>query len=141
MAAKAGDTVRVHYTGTLDDGSEFDSSRGGEPLTFKVGGGQVIEGFDSAVVGMNVGEKKKQRMEAGDAYGEHQAELVFDVERSTLPPGSEVHVDDMVELGFPDGRTVPVRIAAINDESLTLDANHPLAGKALTFELELVSIE
>lgn len=140
-AAAKGNTVHVHYTGTLDDGTEFDSSRDGDPLVFELGGGQVIDGFDAAVTGMTVGESKKQRIEPQAAYGERQPELVFEVEKGTLPPGADVEVGDMVELGFPDGRTVPVMIAGVGDDMLTLDANHPLAGKALTFELQLVSID
>lgn len=139
--AKQGDTVHVHYRGTLDDGSEFDSSAGGEPISFTLGSGEVIPGFEQAIEGMSSGEKKTQHIPADEAYGEHRDELVFKVGRDQIPPGSDVEVGDMLRVGFPDGTSAAVQVLEIDDESVTLDANHPLAGKALTFELELVSIE
>lgn len=139
--AKQGDTVHVHYRGTLDDGSEFDSSAGGEPISFTLGSGEVIPGFEQAIEGMSSGEKKTQHIPAEEAYGEHRDELVFKVGRDQIPPGSDVEVGDMLRVGFPDGTSAAVQVLEIDDESVTLDANHPLAGKALTFELELVSIE
>jgi FKBP-type peptidyl-prolyl cis-trans isomerase 2 len=140
-AAKQGDTVRVHYRGTLEDGSEFDSSQGREPLEFTIGEGMVIAGFESAVVGMNPGEKKQTRIPSADAYGEMQPDLVFVVERSALPPGAgDVHPGDILQISFPDGQTAPVRVSEADDAMLKLDANHPLAGKNLVFDLELVSI-
>jgi len=141
MQAKRGDTVHVHYRGTLDDGSEFDSSSGGEPISFTIGSGQVIPGFESAVEGMTPGEKKTSRFEVDDAYGERRDELVFQVPRDQMPDGEEVEVGDMLQVGFPDGGTAAVTVASLDEESVTLDANHPLAGKPLTFELELVSID
>lgn len=137
--AKRGDTVQVHYRGTLDDGTEFDSSEGGEPISFTIGGGQVISGFENAVEGMETGEKKTQRFEAGDAYGERDEELVFTVGRDQVPEG-DIEVGDMLQVGFPDGSNTTVQVSALDDESVTLDANHPLAGQPLTFELELVKI-
>jgi peptidylprolyl isomerase len=139
--AKRGDTVHVHYRGTLADGSEFDSSAGSDPISFTIGAGEVIPGFESAVEGMGTGEKKTHTIPADDAYGERRDELVFTVAREQMPPGSEVEVGDMLRIGFPDGSNAAVSVAALDDASVTLDANHPLAGKDLTFELELVSID
>lgn len=139
--AKRGDKVHVHYRGTLDDGSEFDSSEGGEPISFTIGEGEVIAGFENAIEGMAPGEKKTERMEPNDAYGDHRNELVFTVGREQMPEGDEVEVGDMLQVGFPDGGTSAVTVTAVDDDGVKLDANHPLAGKALTFELELVGID
>jgi peptidylprolyl isomerase len=138
--AKQGDVVHVHYRGTLDDGSVFDSSEGSDPISFTLGSGEVIPGFEQAIEGMSAGEKKTQKIEAENAYGDRREELVFSVGRDQLPPGNDVEVGDMLQVGFPDGSSANVQVASIDDSSVTLDANHPLAGKALTFELELVSI-
>ena len=132
--AQVGDTVSVHYRGTLDDGSEFDSSAGRDPLQFTVGEGQVIPGFDSAVVGMAVGDKKEVRLEPDDAYGERTDERVISVPKDQAPEGLEV--GQQVMLG-----QAPATVVEINDEGVTVDANHPLAGQALTFEIELVGVE
>jgi peptidylprolyl isomerase len=139
--AKTGDKVNVHYTGKLDDGSVFDSSEGHDPLQFTIGEHEVIPGFENGVVGMNAGDSKTVRIEAGDAYGERTDDLVFQVSRDQFPDDSDVSVGDVVRVGFADGRTAPMQVAAVSDHSITLDANHPLAGKALTFDLKLVSIE
>lgn len=139
--AKRGDTVHVHYKGTLDDGTVFDSSEGSEPIVFTLGAGEVIPGFEQAIEGMSAGEKKTERIEAGDAYGEHRGELVFTVPEDQMPEGAEVEVGDMLRVGFPDGSSAAVQVMALEQGSVTLDANHPLAGKNLTFELELVAIE
>jgi len=139
--AKRGDTVHVHYRGTLDDGTEFDSSEGSEPIVFTVGAGQVIPGFENAIEGMATGERKTEHIDAENAYGDRRDELVFTVGRDQLPEGEELEVGDMLRVGFPDGTDAAVQIAAMDEKSVTLDANHPLAGKKLTFELELVSIE
>lgn len=139
--AKRGDTVHVHYRGTLDDGTEFDSSSGSDPIAFTLGSGQVIPGFESAIEGMLVGERKTERIEVGNAYGAHRDELVFTVGRDQMPDGGEISVGDMLQVGFPDGSNAAVQVAALDEQSVTLDANHPLAGKDLTFELELVSID
>jgi len=141
MQAKRGDTVHVHYKGTLDDGTQFDSSEDSEPIVFTIGAGQVIPGFEQAVEGMSQGDRKTERIEAGEAYGEHRDELVFTVSRDQMPPGTDVEVGDMLRVGFPDGSNAAVQVAAVDENTVTLDANHPLAGKNLTFELELVSIE
>jgi peptidylprolyl isomerase len=140
--AKQGDVVHVHYKGTLDDGSMFDSSEGGEPLSFTLGSGDVIPGFENAIEGMSAGDKKTQRIPVDDAYGERNEELVFKVTRDQLPPDSgDLELGDMLQVGFPDGSTAAVSVSALDADSVTLDANHPLAGKDLTFELELVRIE
>lgn len=140
QVAKEGDTVRVHYKGTLDNGDTFDSSSGREPLEFTIGSGQVIQGFEKAVVGMKPGDTRREKIAAADAYGDAREELVFDVERSALPEDADVSEGDFLEVSFPDGSRAPVRIRELGDTSLKLDANHPLAGQNLTFELELVSI-
>lgn len=138
--AKQGDTVHVHYTGKLDDGSTFDSSRDGEPIEFTIGAGQVVPGFESAVSGMSEGETKTAQIASGEAYGERRDDLVFSVNKSQIPEGVDVSVGDRLAVGLPSGETVPMEVREIGDDSVTLDANHPLAGKDLTFELELVKI-
>ncbi len=139
--AKRGDTVSVHYKGTLEDGTIFDSSDGGDPISFTLGEGQVIPGFEDAVEGMSIGEEKTRTIDSENAYGPRREELVFRVPREQLPDGTEVEVGDMLRIGFPDGSSAAVQVADMDDDSLTLDANHPLAGKALTFELRLVAIQ
>ena len=131
--AQVGDTVQVHYRGTLDDGSEFDSSAGRDPLEFTVGSGQVLSGFDSAVVGLAVGDKVEVRLEPADAYGERTDQAVITVPKDQAPEGLEVGQQVML------GQT-PATVTEITDEAVVVDANHPLAGQALTFEIELVSI-
>lgn len=139
--AKTGDTVHVHYTGTLDDGTLFDSSEGRDPLAVTLGSGQVIPGFEAAVVGMSVGETKKARLEPHDAYGERRDDLMLDVPRSDLPEGLEVELGTPLQLQQEDGQAVPVTVAALDETSITLDANPPLAGQALTFEMTLVDLQ
>lgn len=139
--AKRGDTVRVHYTGSFEDGTVFDSSKGQDPLEFTIGAGQVISGFEDAVIGMGEGDRKRETIVPERGYGERHDELVFEIPRDQLPPGSDIHAGDMVQIGFPDGRTAAVQVAKMNDQSLTLDANHPLAGRTLLFDLELVKID
>jgi peptidylprolyl isomerase len=138
--AKEGDVVKVHYTGRLDDGSVFDSSEGREPLEFKVGEGQVIDGFDAAVTGMAIGDKKQVRIEATNAYGEHRDELVQQVERSSMPDDLKLEVGIQLQAQQPDGQVMVLSIVELSDTMVTLDANHPLAGKDLTFDISLVEI-
>ena len=133
--ATSGDTVRVHYTGTLDDGSEFDSSAGREPIEFTLGSGQVIPGFDNAVTGMATGDTKTVTMQADDAYGQANPDLVQVVDRDRVPPDIDLKVGMLLSAG-----SQRLQVTAFDDDSVTLDANHPLAGKALTFALELVAI-
>src|SRR5690606_22626441 len=122
-----------HYRGTLDDGSEFDSSAGRDPLEFTVGSGQVIPGFDNAVVGLAVGDKVEVRLAPDDAYGEHSDERVITVPKDQAPEGLEV--GQQVMLGQS-----PATVMEVTDEAVVVDANHPLAGQALTFEIELVGV-
>lgn len=138
--AKSGDTVKIHYTGTLDDGTEFDSSAGRDPLEFEIGSGQVIPGFDNAVEGMAVGDKKNVRIDAADAYGERHEQLVQQVPRSALPDDLAPEEGMALQSQSPDGQVMMLMVTAVGDEEITVDANHPLAGKALTFDIELVSI-
>ncbi len=138
--ARSGDTVRIHYTGTLDDGTEFDSSAGREPLEFALGGGQVIPGFDSAVDGMSVGDNKTVTIPPADAYGQRHEQLVQQVPRSTLPENMEPAVGMQLQSQSPDGQVMNLVVVEVEEESITLDANHPLSGQALTFAIELVEI-
>ena len=140
MPASSGDTVRVHYTGTLQDGTQFDSSKGRDPLQFTVGAGQVVPGFDKAVSGMEVGETKTVTIDAKDAYGEPDPNQVVEVSKDQLPPDSNVSVGDQLQLGMQNGGSMIVRVAEVNENSILLDANHPLAGEDLTFEITLDSV-
>lgn len=138
--AKTGDQVKVHYVGTYDDGSEFDSSTGAAPLEFTVGGAQVIPGFEKAVEGMKVDDKKTVRIEAVDAYGDYDEEQVATVERGMLPAEMELEVGMQLQAETEIGTPLVVTIVAIEGDQVTLDGNHPMAGKALNFELHLVEI-
>ncbi|HEU5012799.1 MAG TPA: peptidylprolyl isomerase [Roseiflexaceae bacterium] len=138
--AKSGDTVSVHYTGTLGDGTVFDSSQNREPLVFTIGAGQVIPGFDQAVLGLEPGQTREVTIPAGEAYGEHTDDLVFDVDRDQLPADISPSVGDQYQMPQPDGQTVIVTVQDVTPEQVTFDANHPLAGQDLTFDIELVSI-
>ncbi|KIH78035.1 FKBP-type peptidyl-prolyl cis-trans isomerase 2 [Geoalkalibacter ferrihydriticus] len=135
---KSGDTAKVHYTGTLDDGTVFDSSRERDPLEFQVGAGQLIEGFDQAVVGMTPGETKKVKIPAEKAYGPHRTEMVIDVDKKQFPEGLNPEVGQQLQTQDNQGQPLIVTVIDIEDDKVTLDANHPLAGKDLNFELELV---
>lgn len=137
--AKQGDRVRVHYAGTLDDGTPFDSSEGRAPLEFTVGAGDVIAGFDSAILGMAPGERKRVRIPADDAYGAHRRDLVMRLPRAELPASIEPTLGQQLRLSQGD-HVLVVTISELDEEVVTLDANHPLAGKDLTFDLELVEI-
>lgn len=138
---KDGDTVKVHYTGTLKDGSVFDTSAEREPLEFTIGEGQLIPGFEKAVTGMEEGEKTKIDIPVEEAYGEAREDLIINVPKDQLPEDVEPEVGMQLQVNQPDGQPVPVRIAEITDEELKLDANHPLAGKDLSFEIEVVEIK
>ncbi len=138
--AKNGDTVLVHYVGRLDDGQVFDSSRDndGEPLEFEVGAEQVIAGFDAGVRGMRVGETKRIEIEPDDAYGPRQEMLSQSVPRDGMNLSVEPQLGMILNMQLPDGNQIPVTITDVTDTQVTLDANHPLAGQRLTFEVELV---
>lgn len=139
-AAKSGDKVRIHYSGTLSDGSVFDSSEGRDPLEFTLGSGQVIAGFDSGVSGMTVGEKKTVEIACEDAYGPVQDGARQDVPREQIPAEIPLEVGVQLQMQSPEGQVIPVTVVEVTDQTVTLDANHALAGKDLTFALELVSI-
>jgi peptidylprolyl isomerase len=138
--AKSGDTVKIHYTGTLDDGTEFDSSAGRDPLEFTVGSGQVIPGFDKAVEGMNVGESKSVNIPAEDAYGPHHEQMVQEVPRTALPDELEPEEGMALQAKGQDGQIINLTVTEVGDEAITVDANHPLAGKTLNFDIELVDV-
>ncbi len=138
--AKEGDTVKIHYTGRLQDGSEFDSSSGHEPLQFSIGSGQVIPGFEEEVTGMQVGEKKTAVIPCKKAYGERDPSMVMVVDRRHVPADIDPEVGQRLEMGGPSGEIVIVNIVDVDDENITLDANPPLAGEDLTFDIELVEI-
>jgi len=141
VQAKAGDTVQVHYTGRLTDGTIFDSSMGRDPLQFQVGSGMVIKGFDEGVKGMAVGEEKTVHIPVDDAYGPASEEMVFDFDRAMIPDDIPLEVGmtlNMHQDGNP--RVVPVIVRNVTESSVTLDANHPLAGQELIFEIQLVNI-
>lgn len=138
--AQAGDTVQVHYTGKLDDGTVFDSSTGGEPIEFTLGANQVIDGFESGVIGMAVGDTKTIIIPADQAYGPYHDELVLVLERSRFPAHLTPEVGQMLQLQRPDGEPIDAMITEVSAEFVTMDANHPLAGEQLTFDLELMHI-
>ena len=137
--ARSGDTVRVHYRGTLADGSEFDSSRGREPLEFTLGEGQVIAGFNEAVEGMGTGESRTVTIPADQAYGTRSNELMFVVPREQFPADIQPQPGQQLQMS-QGGQVAVVTVIDVNDQGVILDANHPLAGQDLTFELELVEI-
>ncbi len=138
--AKTGDTVRIHYTGTLDDGTQFDSSDGRDPLEFALGGGQVIPGFDSAVDGMTVGDSKSVTIQPDEAYGQRHEQLIQQVPKSALPEDMEPAEGMQLQSQSPDGQVMNLVVTEVGDDAITVDANHPLAGQALTFAIELVEI-
>jgi peptidylprolyl isomerase len=138
--AKQGDTVKIHYTGTLADGSVFDSSAGHEPLEFKIGSGQVIVGFEEAVLGMGVGDSKRVTIPAEKAYGSYDEALLIKAPREHIPADLDPQVGQRLQMGGAGGELVQVRIIDVNSTHVTLDANPPYAGKDLTFQIELVSI-
>ena len=140
MAVQQGDSVKVHYKGTLNDGEMFDSSEGREPLAFTVGGGQVIEGFEEGVLGMEAGEKKTVHIPCAKAYGEHNPNMVIEAPLEQVPPDLEPEVGMMLEVGGPNGEILRTTVSKISDTHIYLDANPPLAGEDLTFEIELVEI-
>ena len=139
-AATKGDNVKIHYKGTLQDGTVFDSSEGRDPLGFTLGSGQVIPGFDEAVMGMTEGESKKVTIPVEKAYGPRNDELVMPVPLSQVPPDLNPEVGQQLQLGGPTGQPAMVQVVDITDEHIMLDANPPLAGEDLTFDIELVAI-
>jgi len=139
---KNGDKVRVHYTGRLDDGTQFDSSSGSDPLEFVFGAGEVIAGFEDAVLDMSPGDKETVTIPADKAYGPYREEMVLAAPRSEIPTELDPQVGQQLQLQLQNsgGEALPVVVTKVTDDTVTLDGNHPLAGKALTFDLELVEI-
>lgn len=138
--AKQGDKVKVRYTGKFDDGEVFDSSENCDPLEFTVGTKQVIPGFEEAVVGMNPGESKNTRIEADAAYGPYREEMVVQLTKDQFPADVQPEVGQQLQLRTEHGQIIDVLVTGVSDTEVTLDANHPLAGKDLTFDIELVEI-
>lgn len=139
--AQQGSTVSVHYTGKLKDDTVFDSSHGGDPLSFEVGSGQIIPGFEKGVLGMSPGETKTVEVSADEAYGPYREDQIVEVEREKLPEDIEPQVGQQLQVQQTNGQTAIVTIKEVTPGSVRLDANHPLAGKDLMFEIEMVSVE
>lgn len=137
---KNNDTVKVHYTGTLTDGSIFDSSEDREPLEFTLGQGMLIPGFESAVLGMEINETRTCNIPCDEAYGDKNPEMVQEVPKSQLPADLKAEIGMQLMSSMPDGSEFPVMVIDVSDDSITVDANHPLAGQDLTFEIKVVSI-
>ena len=138
---KSGDKVAIHYTGTLLDGTTFDSSEGREPLEFEVGSGQIIPGLDVALPGMVVGDKKTVKIACADAYGPLNPEMRQSIPREGIPAEIELKVGVQLQMQTPQGQVVPVKVAEVTETEVTLDANHPLAGQDLNFAIEIVGID
>ncbi len=138
--AESGDTVRVHYTGKLSDGQVFDSSQDEEPLQFTLGEGEVIPGFEDAVLGLEPGDSVTAEVPAGEAYGKHRDEMEAVVERDKFPEDLDLEVGQQLEIETEDGGNMVVRVSALSDSEVKLDANHPLAGEDLVFDIELLEI-
>jgi len=138
--ASNGDTVTVHYTGKLTDGTVFDSSQEREPLEFTIGDNQIIPGFEKAVVGMSEGDSKSVTLKPDEAYGEHNEQLVWEVDKGELPDEIEPQVGQQLQSVQDDGRRINLVISDVLESSVKLDANHPLAGQELVFDIELVKI-
>jgi len=138
--AKSGDTVKVHYTGKLADGTVFDSSLNEEPLEFTIGEGQVIPGFEEAVIGMNTGQTKITKIKSDKAYGSYREDMVLVVERDRLPEEIHPEVGQQLEMRNPDGTGLVLTVKEVGESNVTLDANHPLAGQDLRFDIQLLEI-
>lgn len=138
--AKQGDTVQIHYTGKLNDGTVFDTSDGRDPLSFTIGSGQVIPGFEEAVIGMAIEDKKNVSIPPEKAYGNRNEEMVMSVPRDQVPPDINPEKGQRLQMQGPNEQVIVVEITEVSDESITLDANPPLAGKELNFDIELVAI-
>ncbi|PLX97340.1 MAG: peptidylprolyl isomerase [Desulfuromonas sp.] len=135
-----GDRIKLHYTGTFDDGEVFDSSRNADPFEFEAGAGQVIPGFDKAVLGMQVGETKKIRLEEDEAYGPYNEEMVINASPDQFETGLTPEVGQQFQTQLEDGTPMILTVKAVDENAIVLDANHPMAGKALNFDLELMAI-
>ena len=139
--AKDGNTVKVHYTGSLEDGTVFDTSLEREPLEFTLGQGQLIPGFEQAVIGMKIGESKTVTIPAEQAYGPYNNELISIIDRDNLAEGLDPEVGQQLQAQQPDGQNIIATVIEVSETSITVDANHHLAGKDLTFEIELIEIQ
>lgn len=139
--AKKGDNVKVHYTGKLTSGEQFDSSTGREPLAFTVGAGQMIKGFDDAIPGMQVGDKKTINIAPGHAYGDKNTDAIIEFPITNIPEGMKLESGMKLQLQNEAGQPIPVTVTEVKDEVVVLDANHELAGKELVFDIELVEIK
>ena len=137
---KHGDTVKIHYTGKLEDGTIFDTSAKRDPLQFIIGAGQVVSGFEQAIVGMNPSESKTVKVPADKAYGPHREEMVLVVDRNKIPKNLKLELGQELQIPQEDGQKTIVAVTNISESSVTLDANHPLAGKDLTFDIQLIEI-
>lgn len=138
--AKQGDTVRIHYTGRLTDGTQFDSSQGRDPLEFQLGSGQIIKGLDAQVQGMTVGDSATFSIPADDAYGPHRPEAVQSVPRDRIPPSVDLSVGARLQATGGDGQPLQLTVVGVDDAQVTVDANHPLAGRDLVFDVELLEV-
>ena len=138
--AKSGDVVKVHYTGKTEGGNIFDSSRGGEPFQFTIGGGEIMSGIENSVIGMEVGDKKSIRLSSDEAFGPRREELVVEVKKEELPSDVTPEIGQRLQIRQEDGNPVVVTITNKNDVVVTLDANHPLAGRTVVYDLELIEI-
>ncbi|MFB6232553.1 MAG: peptidylprolyl isomerase [Salinibacter sp.] len=139
--AQEGDQVQVHYTGKLEDGTVFDESQEGEPLSFTIGEDRVIPGFEEAVTGMEPGDEKTTEVDPEQAYGEHREDMVMEMERGQIPDEVDPEVGQQLQLRLENGQTVPVLITALGEDTVTIDANHPLAGRKLIFDIEVLDVE
>ncbi len=140
MPIKNEDKIKVEYTGMLEDGTVFDTSEGIGPLEFEVGSGQVISGFDNAVIGMEVGEEKKVELAPSEAYGDYDSNLIKKIPMDKLPPGEIPKPGMVLELRTSDGIGFPARITEVAEKDITIDLNHPLAGKTLIFQIKIVDV-
>lgn len=140
QAVKKGDTVRVHYSGKMTNGQTFDSSEGHDPLEFTVGSGMVIQGFDNGVLDMQEGEKKTIEIPVGEAYGPRDEKLIIDFPKENIPPDMKPEEGMQLQLTNADGQVFPVVVRTVGEKTVQLDANHPLAGEDLIFDIELVAI-
>ncbi|MCD6575708.1 MAG: peptidylprolyl isomerase [Nanoarchaeota archaeon] len=140
MAIKKGDIVKVEYTGTLDDGTVFDTSKGKAPLEFKVGEGRIIKGFEEAVIGMEKGEEKEVRIPPEKAYGDPNPELIAEVPREQFPKDMELKEGMIISIDVPNLGQLPATITKVDDEKVTIDLNPPLAGKTLNFKIKVVDV-
>lgn len=142
MTVKKGDKVKVHYKGTLDDGTIFDDSeRTGQPIEFVAGEGKVIKGFDNAVMGMKKGEEKDINLKPEEAYGHRRDELIQKVPKDRMPAGQEIKKGMMLAMKSPDGQQFPVMVYDVDEKDISIDMNHPLAGKNLTFKIKIHDIQ